>query len=145
MATKTQIDKALSGHATAAARGRVRRARGDLAASARYEPERDRVHVELVSGSAIAVPVHLLQGLKGARRAQLQHVIVTGRGYALHWPELDVDVSVPDLIAGSLGTRTWMQALAKRGGSRTSGAKAAAARENGKRGGRPRKHTTIST
>ena len=145
MATKAQIQKALTGHAAAVARGRARRARGELAASARYEPERERVHVELVSGSAIAVPVSLLQGLKGAKPAQLRHVEVTGRGYGLYWPQLDVDVSVPDLIAGSLGTRAWMKALAKRGGSRTSSAKAAAARENGRRGGRPRKQPVVSS
>ena len=139
MATKLQIDKALAGHSAAVARGRERRARGELAASARYEADRNRVHVELVSGSAIAVPVKLLQGLSRAKPAQLQNVMVTGRGYGLYWPELDVDISVPDLIAGSLGTRAWMRELAKRGGRRTSAAKAAAARENGKQGGRPRK------
>ncbi len=139
MATKTQIDKALAGHAAAAARGRARKARGDLATSARYDADRKRVHVELQSGSAFAVPVELLQGLKGAKRAQLERVTVTGRGIALYWPELDVDLSIPDLLAGSLGTRAWMKALGKRGGSTTSGTKAAAARENGKRGGRPRK------
>jgi len=144
MATKTQIQRALSGHSAAVARGRDRRARGELAISARYEPDRKRVHVELASGSALAVPVSLLQGLKGARPAQLQYVTVTGRGYGLYWPELDVDLSVPDLIAGSLGTRAWMRALAKRGGSRTSSAKAAAARENGRRGGRPRKQPAVS-
>lgn len=117
----------------------MRRARGDIATSARYDVNRERVHVELQSGSAFAVPVHLLQGLKGAKRAQLQRVTVTGGGMGLHWPDLDVDLSIPDLLAGSLGTRAWMKALGKRGGSKTSGAKAAAARENGKRGGRPRK------
>ena len=144
MATKAQVEKALSGHAAAAARGRARKARGDLATSARYEADRERVHVELLSGSAIAVPVHLLQGLRGAKRAQLERVMVTGRGIGLYWPDLDVDLSVPDLIAGSLGTRSWMKALGKRGGSKTSGAKAAAARENGKRGGRPRKQHATS-
>lgn len=145
MATKAQVGKALSGHPSAAARGRARRQRGELAASVRYEPNRNRVHVELVSGSAIAVPVRLLQGLEGAKPAQLRRVTITGRGFGLHWAELDVDVSVPDLIAGSLGTRAWMRALAKRGGSRTSGVKAAAARENGKRGGRPRKQVAVQT
>lgn len=140
MATKAQIDKALSGHAAAAARGRQRRARGELAESARYEPHRNRIHVELISGSAIAVPVVLLQGLRKAKPSQLRHVTVVGRGHGLHWPDLDVDISVPDLIAGSLGSRTWMKELARRGGRRSSAAKAAAARENGKRGGRPRKH-----
>jgi hypothetical protein len=139
MATKQQIDKALESYPAATARSRERRSRGELAVSAHYEPERRRVHVELVSGTALAVPVKLIQGLERARPAQLANVHVVGRGYGLHWPDLDVDLAVPDLIAGSLGTRAWMRALAKRGGERTSPAKTAASRENGKRGGRPRK------
>ena len=144
MATKAQIARALKGHSTAAAKGRDRRKRGDLAASARYEPDRNRVHVELLSGSALAIPVELIQGLKGATPAQLREVVVTGRGYGLYWQALDVDVAVPDLIAGSLGTRAWMRALAKQGGKSTSVAKAAAARENGRRGGRPRKQAATA-
>ena len=144
MATKVQVDRALKGYASAAAKGRERRKRGDLAASVRYEADRNRVHIELVSGSAIAVPVEWVEGLKGATRAQLGRVILTGRGYGLHWPDLDVDVAVPDLIAGSLGTRVWMRALAKLGGKSTSVAKAAASRENGKRGGRPRKQAATA-
>jgi DNA invertase Pin-like site-specific DNA recombinase len=38
-------------------------------------------------------------------------------------------------MAGLLGTRSWM---ARKAGSTTSKAKAEAARENGKKGGRPR-------
>lgn len=144
MATKAQIERALKGHSAAVAKGRDRRKRGDLAASVRYEPGRNRVHVELLSGSALAVPVELVQGLKGATPAQLHVVTVTGRGYGLYWPELDVDVAVPDLIAGSLGTRAWMRTLAKQGGKSTSVAKAAAARENGRRGGRPRKQAATA-
>jgi len=145
MATKSQIDKALADYVGAAARGRALRARGNMALSAHYEARRRRIHVELVSGSAIAVPVHLLQGLAGSSSAKLRNVMVTGGGYALHWPDLDVDFFVPDLIAGSLGTQAWMRELGKRGGRRSSAAKAAAARENGKRGGRPRKAGAGST
>jgi hypothetical protein len=139
MASKKQLDRALGGYAVAAERGRAARARGDLAASARYETKQGRIHVELVSGSAVAVPVDRLQGLGNATPLQLRKVTVIGRGRVLHWPDLDIDISVPDLIAGSLGTRAWMRQMGKHGGRRSSPAKAAAARENGKRGGRPRK------
>lgn len=139
MAIKSQIEKALADYAGAAARGRARRDSGNLAVSAHYEARRRRIHVELKSGGAIAVPVRLLQGLADSSAAKLRKMVVTGGGFGLHWPELDVDLSVPDLIAGSFGTRSWMRALGKRGGSSSSAAKAAAARENGKRGGRPRK------
>ena len=40
---------------------------------------------------------------------------------------------------GVFGNREWMSELARHAGSRTSAAKASASRENGKKGGRPRK------
>ena len=40
---------------------------------------------------------------------------------------------------GIFGTKAWMNELARRAGSVTSPAKAAAARANGAKGGRPRK------
>jgi len=63
-------------------------------------------------------------------------------GFNLHWPKLDVDIYVPALVAGIFGTQDWMRkALARQAGRSTSAAKTTAARENGRKGGRPRKHT----
>jgi hypothetical protein len=50
-----------------------------------------------------------------------------------------LDLAVPDLIAACVGSRAWMSALARQGGKATTTAKRQAARENGKKGGRPRK------
>jgi hypothetical protein len=55
----------------------------------------------------------------------------------LHWEALDFTISVPALVAGLFGPGTWMAELGRRGGARSSAAKAAAARRNGLRGGRP--------
>jgi hypothetical protein len=58
----------------------------------------------------------------------------------LRWASLDVDLYVPALVAGIFGTRSWMtRELAAIAGRSKSAAKAAAARANGKKGGRPRK------
>lgn len=51
---------------------------------------------------------------------------------------LDVDFTVPGLMAGIFGTRV---AMARRAGQATSPAKAAAARKNGRKGGRPPRRT----
>ena len=59
------------------------------------------------------------------------------RGASLHWEALDVSFSLTGLLAGIFGTRAWMQEVGRRGGSTKSAAKAAAARANGKQGGRP--------
>jgi hypothetical protein len=57
----------------------------------------------------------------------------------LDWEELDVQVGVPALMMGIFGTRAWMAEVGRIGGSRTSEAKRRAGRENGKKGGRPKK------
>src|SRR3546814_11474946 len=86
-----------------------------------------------------AVPSRLAQGLEGATDDQLAAVEILGQGYGLHWEALDADLSVPGLMAGLLGTKAWM---ARRAGQATSAAKAAAARANGAKGGRPRNSVT---
>jgi len=48
------------------------------------------------------------------------------------------DLYVPGLIEGAFGSRRWMQQIGKLGGASRSSVKAKAARENGKRGGRPK-------
>ena len=58
-----------------------------------------------------------------------------GGGEGLGWEEMDSHISVPGIMFDLLNVRGW---YAKWLGSATSEAKAAAARENGKKGGRPR-------
>lgn len=59
-----------------------------------------------------------------------------GTGYGLHWDALDTDLSVPGLLVGLFGTKSFM---ARHAGRATSPAKAGAARANGAKGGGPRK------
>jgi hypothetical protein len=106
------------------------------AASARYDRRSGRIVVELTNGCTFAFPPRLAQGLERASDEELETVEVLGSGYGLHWEPLDVDFSVPGLMAGIFGTRAYM---ARRAGQATSPAKAAAARANGAKGGRPRK------
>lgn len=110
------------------------------AISARYEAATGRVHVELANGCGFAFPAREVQGLERADDAVLAEIEILGRGIGLHWEALDIDVSVPGLLAGLFGTKAWMdRQRAARAGSTRSPAKAAAARRNGAKGGRPRK------
>jgi hypothetical protein len=61
-------------------------------------------------------------------------------GTGLYWPKLDVDLTVEGLLSGMFGSEKWMlrQHLAK-AGSAKSVAKSKASRENGAKGGRPKK------
>jgi hypothetical protein len=121
-------------------RGRQVLAGEPRAASARYDARSGRVYVELTNGCGFAFPARRVQGLEAAGDDDLAQVEVLGLGLGLHWEGLDVDASVPGLLAGLFGTKSWMdrQRAAKAGAAR-SAAKAAAARRNGAKGGRPRK------
>ena len=125
--------------ALATAAGERRRKRGELAVSARYDARAKRLQIELSSGVAVSIPVAKLEGLAGVPSSVIKTVRVDGGGYGLRWSLLDLDLAVPDLIAGCFGSRAWMSALARQGGKATTTAKRRAARETGKKGGRPRR------
>ena len=120
----------------ALARGKLAQATEPRASKARFDRRRGKVVVELTNGCTFAFPPRLAQGLESATDEQLDQVEILGAGYGLHWEALDVDLSIPDLLAGIFGTRAHM---ARQAGRATSPAKASAARSNGAKGGRPRK------
>jgi hypothetical protein len=122
--------------AAANERGRIERETQPHAAAARYDARSDRIIVDLTNGATFAFPPGLVQGLATATAEQLAEVEIIGAGFGLHWETLDVDYSVPGLVNGLFGTAKWMAA---RAGQTVSPAKAAAARANGAKGGRPRK------
>ncbi|MEZ5838137.1 MAG: DUF2442 domain-containing protein [Geminicoccaceae bacterium] len=122
--------------AAAVERGRIAQQTEPRAASVRYNRKNGRIIVELTNGCTFAFPPHLAQGLETATDDELNTVEILGAGYGLHWEFLDVDLSVPGLMAGLFGTKAYM---ARKAGQATSPAKAAAARANGAKGGRPRK------
>jgi hypothetical protein len=126
--------------ASAEARGRDMLSNEPRAVAASYDGASGRVVIELSNGCAYAFPARLVQDLQDADETALAGVEVDGLGFNLSWPALDVDLYVPALVAGVFGTRAWMtRELARRAGQATSSAKAAAARVNGAKGGRPRK------
>ena len=138
VSTKRQmsmIDEATLAKATE--RGRRTLVRGPLATAARYVA--GRIRVELNNGCAFDFPVEQAQGLAGAKATDLRTIEISASGLGLHWPNLDADLYVPDLVKGILGTKRWMTQIGAAGGKATTVAKAAAARANGKLGGRPRK------
>jgi hypothetical protein len=95
--------------------------------------------VELTSGYVFGFPAKLIPQLSKASPDLLGMVEVSPGGIGLHWEALDVDLSVPGLLVSSLGRSERARELARLAGRTTSRAKAAAARANGAKGGRPRK------
>lgn len=127
--TDAEIDAALE-------RGRVAEQSEPRAETVRYDRRNSRIIVDLTNGCTFAFPPRLAQGLEAASDDELDAVEILGAGYGLHWEALDVDLSVPGLLAGLFGTKAHM---ARQAGRTKSPAKAAAARANGLKGGRPRK------
>ena len=126
--------------AAAVQRGERLRQAGPSAVTARYDRRSKRVVVRLGSGLDIAFSPSSLQGLENATPDQLAKIEISPSGFGLHFPQLNADIYLPGLLEGLLGSRAWMAArLGAQGGKATSPAKAAAARKNGTRGGRPRK------
>jgi len=110
---------------------------------ARYDRDSGMVELKLANGCRFAFPAARTEGLSDAPPELLERVELMGNGYALRWEELDADLIVPGLLAGRLGPRRWMaKELGRAGGRVTSAAKARAARENGRKGGRPRRAAT---
>jgi hypothetical protein len=99
------------------------------AQSAKYDARRNEICIRLNNGISAAFPLDLMPELKAASSDDLRKIVVEGRGYGLHFPAIDADISVAQLFADHLGA-TGMLTRLKR--SRAS-------RKNGKLGGRPKK------
>ena len=61
----------------------------------------DIITVELSDGRVISAPVAWYPRLLHATQAEREHWRMVGDGEGIHWPDLDEDVSVEHLIAGS--------------------------------------------
>ncbi|WP_013321547.1 DUF2442 domain-containing protein [Gloeothece verrucosa] len=110
------------------------------AESVSYDQNENLIVIKLKNGARVSFPPNLAQGLENASPEQLADVWVSASGRSIHWDSLDADFSLANLVAGIFGTKAWMAEIGRRGGKVTSEAKQNAARENGKKGGRPKKN-----
>ncbi|HEX8359008.1 MAG TPA: DUF2442 domain-containing protein [Longimicrobium sp.] len=108
------------------------------AASAAYDPATGEVRVRMHNGASFAIPVRMLAELDGASDEDLARVEVPPSGYGLGWPTLDVDIALAGILEAAFGSVVRSD-IARKAGSSRSNAKSRAARENGKKGGRPRR------
>lgn len=103
-----------------------------------YDVRTQRIVVELRSGTAFAFPPSLFPELATRTPRELARVEVSPSGEGLVWDEIDVHIETAGVLVEMLGP-SMFRAFASVGGRARSEAKAAAARVNGARGGRPRK------
>ena len=113
------------------------------AVSARYDRKSGRIVIHLSSRLIVSFSPRDTQGLEDAKPSQLDVIEISPSGFGIHFPKLDADLYVPGLLEGFLGSKKWMASrLGRIGGQSKSEAKRAAARANGRVGGRPNKAVT---
>lgn len=133
------------------------------AVGAKYDPVTRELTLELKNGCFFTFPVGLRSDLDGASSEQLATFTLDPTGEHIWWDEPDAGFSVPgfliEMVGGKELWRAWSvgwgkrleeveaelrSAFARKGGSAKSEVKSMAVRENGKKGGRPRKKQQAS-
>jgi hypothetical protein len=71
----------------------------ERAADVRFDAE--RLIVDLADGRTIAVPLAWYPRLLNATPAQRSNWQKAGAGFAIHWPDVDEDLSVAGLLSGT--------------------------------------------
>ena len=112
---------------------------GRRATAVSYDRRTGRVMMELTSGFVFGFPARAIPALANALPEQLAAVTVSPGGGGLQWEELDADLSVAGLLLSAVTRADKLSELARLAGQARTPVKAAAARANGVKGGRPRK------
>jgi hypothetical protein len=113
------------------------------ASAVRYLPDRDAVEIVTTRDAGFLIPRRWIGALAGLSPEQLAGLEIWPDGSAIELGDMDIQVSVHGLLTQALPAMLPARALAalfaSRGGQSTSDAKKTSARENGRKGGRPRK------
>ncbi len=94
------------------------------ALAARVEVSDDTLSVELIDGRTIAVPVAWYPRLAHATAEERNSWRLIGGGRGIHWPAIDEDISVANLLDGQPSAESqssfkkWLAGRTKRAGRR---------------------------
>lgn len=97
------------------------------ARAATFDPVTRRVRIELKNGCTYEFPADLCQGLRGVSADVLAQVEIYPYGLGLRWDALDVDFSIPGLVAGRFGNKAWMREIESEIADRNASARSNAA------------------
>lgn len=105
-----------------------------------------RLWVQLDSGHSLSLNVGIIEGLERQTKDVLSRVEISDDRTSISWPELSFALTNLEMVKIAVGPERFENMLrstvasdyGRRGGSVRSDAKAAAARKNGRKGGRPR-------
>ena len=124
----------------AVARGAVRRRQSLHAADLAYLPESESLRIGFADHSAVILPLGIYPELAALSSKDRARLTLGYAGSAVCLEERDLHISIAGLVSASADLMAMAYGVvAARNGSRTTEAKASAARENGRKGGRPRR------
>jgi hypothetical protein len=72
----------------------------EIPAAEKISVTEDTLTVDLSDGRTISVPLGWYPRLSHASRSELNNWRLIGKGYGIHWEDLDEDISVEGLLAG---------------------------------------------
>jgi hypothetical protein len=129
----------------AVVRGKLVSRPGLHARELRYMKDLRALLIGFADKSAVLLPIKNYPELARLDRGELEQLKLGFAGRALCLDSRDLHVSIAGLLAASEDLSSMAKTVvAIKNGSRVSHAKAAASRENGKKGGRPRKVAALA-
>jgi hypothetical protein len=113
----------------------------------RISPDRDAIEIVTSRNAGFLIPRQWIGALQDVPTDELSKLEVWPDGSAIELEDRDIQISVHGLLTailpGMLPSQSVAAVFANRGGQATSRAKRKSSRANGRKGGRPRKKTSI--
>ena len=103
-----------------------------------FDEEDKRITIHFTNGTIFSFLSNSVEAIANLSSSVLAEVVLTPGGKGLRWDKPDIDLSIQGLLMGIFGSKQWMRELGRSGGRVKTERKAAAARKNGQKGGRPR-------
>lgn len=130
-------------YAQAGEAGRLAAALEFRAQSVSYLPDPDAIQIITLANGGFVVPRALVGALRDLGPDDLAAITLWPDGSVIEIEERDIHISVHGLLTAALAVlvpgRILAGLFASHGGAKKSPAKASSSRQNGKRGGRPKK------
>lgn len=88
-------------------RGELMQATWPAATAVRCDSIAHRVVISLSSGVEVSFAPDDAQGLENARPEDLATYEISPSGFGVHFPAIDADIYIPNLLQGRLGSERW--------------------------------------
>src|SRR5213594_3729927 len=94
----------------------------DIPSAASLSVSEDTLSVELADGRSVSVPLAWFPRLLHGTSAERNNWRLIGRGAGIHWPDLDEDISVENVLLGQpsgesqKSFKRWLESRPKRNG-----------------------------